>query len=140
METKKSPLLDLVLAYLSAKRKLAEYKTLPDLVKPIVGVSSTIADYTLYNESLRDYYYQGRIREANIEAVQTSFNELTEKILATLPASHIWFLTEKYGFPVTQYAIAIQRSDWPMDPPTILIKTNPTENELPQLKLQHIAA
>lgn len=133
--TTKTTLSDLIQSYIKAKEENEEFKKLPALIKPVLKKAYTITEYNAYTEALTKYYIDGRVRQAHCDLAEKTFSSLRKKVLDTLPTTHVWFLSED-----GKHAIAIQCSDWPMDPPKIIVIDNPVTEELPQLKLQHVSA
>jgi len=127
----KTTLTDLIEEYLSQKAELEGLESTPRPKAPELKKAYTIPEYNSYTNEFQDYKANINVMAVRINNLKKSFCGLKEKILETIPQSHVWFLSEN-----AKYAIAIQRSDWPMDPPKILIKENPVVSDLPKLQLQ----
>lgn len=92
----------------------------------------TVNEWKQYTQQASMYQEAVKNKQLSDQTRKQIIIDLREWLIASLP-SHEWIVSED-----NKYAVAIQRSDWPMDPPKILIEKNPVLGNLPALKLQHV--
>jgi hypothetical protein len=129
--SKKINLTEEICGLLNAKAELESLKEKMSPQMPVLKTPCTIPEYVSWQENLRRWQAKETAKADNIAEALDKIFEINQTLINYLPASHTWFLTED-----EKYAIAIQRSDWPMDPPKLKIVENPDIDALPELKLQ----
>lgn len=131
--TTKKTLKDLIVGLIKAR---IDKKFIPEKpVEPELNKAYTISEWNVYVKSLTNYQILKKERDEKIDLITKTIQNLQEEILDTLPTAHVWFLTDDKRF-----AIAIQKTDWPMSEPEILIEENPVIDNLPKLKLRLVSS
>ena len=117
--------------YLAAKKACENKPKEP--AAPKAQNSYKAAEWNQYQKDRADYNLKIQKYRELIVSIETRLKEAYKALLDKMPRSLTWFVTEDERF-----AVALQTSDWPMDPPKLLLRENPVIDQLPPLKLQHV--
>jgi hypothetical protein len=102
-------------------------------VKPGAQNTYTVASWNQYQKDLTDFNLKMEKHQEHKKAVINKVEELRKAIVAHIPRSLTWFVTED-----KRYAIALQVSDWPGAAARVIYRENPIVDQLPTLRMQII--
>lgn len=120
---------DLIEKYLQADS--LKHCPLVEPLKPTPLRSYKVVQWNNYHRAMTDWATDHKDWEEKKNEIESVYKKASEDLMNYIPNRLTWFITEDES-----YAVAIQISDWPGDPPKLIIKTNPVVDELPVLRCQ----
>lgn len=124
--------LELLIRTYIATKKLCENKPKAPAAPKSLN-SYTRDEWNQYQKETAEYRLKEQKHKELIVSVDVKFKEAHKALIDYMPRSLTWFVTDSKKF-----AVALQTSDWPMDPPKLVIRENPIVDQLPALRLQHV--